>query len=99
MICMNCKGTGKIESFMLGKEIDCPECKGKGFIGKTNFSRITATPEALAEFIGKMTCECWGCKIIYRTRCPHYKSGLTCFCDNEDVLEWLKKEIVDEVTK
>ena len=58
----------------------------------TNFDRITQSEEALAEFISNITCECWGCKRVYYASCPHYKSGLTDFCDRESALEWLKQE-------
>ena len=59
---------------------------------QTIFDRITASPEVLAEFISDITCECWGCKVVYSANCPHHNKGMTDFCDNKSVLEWLKQE-------
>ena len=68
--------------------------KGKEF-KPTNFANITASPEKLAEFISKITCECWDCKRVYTASCPHYNSGMTCFCSKETALEWLEQEAAE----
>ena len=36
MKCEHCNGTGKIESFLMGKEIVCPKCHGTGELPITN---------------------------------------------------------------
>ena len=90
MICVRCGGTGKIESFLLGKEIDCARCNGKGYIGQqTNFERITSNPEALADFITELANTC--AKEFSCEDCP---MGDYCACDNtsDNALAWLKQE-------
>ena len=47
--------------------------------------------EQLAEWISDITCNCWGCKRIYVEDCPNYARYKACFCDREDVLDWLKQ--------
>ena len=52
---------------------------------QTNFDRITASEEALAEWLHREVCtECYQCNI---DKCP-YKG----FDSQEDWLEWLKQE-------
>ena len=51
----------------------------------------TATTEQLADCISDITCNCWGCKRIYVEDCPNYARYKACFCDREDVLDWLKQ--------
>ena len=46
--------------------------------------------EQLAEWISDITCNCWGCKRIYVEDCPNYARYKACFCDKEDVVDWLK---------
>jgi len=95
MRCPVCDGKGKRKDVSGEKIITCGDCYGTGELTvdeKTHFDQITATPEKLAEFISKITCECWGCKRVYTASCPHYKNGLTDFCDKENALEWLKQE-------
>ena len=48
------------------------------------------TTEQLAEWISDITCNCWGCKRIYVEDCPNYARYKACFCDKEDVVDWLK---------
>ena len=90
MICFNCKGSGKIESFLLGKEIDCPECKGNGYIGNTNFDRVAASPEALAEFMCQLSFRCFSCgkgnSVINELICPFHRCT-----GSKGILDWLKR--------
>ena len=57
---------------------------------QTNFQRITATPEALAEFISDIVYDC--------ADMVSDENGRYCFvcnthwCSKQDVLEWLKQE-------
>ena len=58
---------------------------------QTNFQRITASPEALAEFIGSVL-DCCSDEFGVCKRCPLDK---TCVADKgfkQSALEWLKKE-------
>ena len=90
MICPKCKGSRMIfkrieNTVTLGR---CPMCDGLGEIKGTNFQRITASPEALAEFIDKTISHCSdydkGC-----TECPMRENRN---CDYETTLEWLMQE-------
>lgn len=60
MKCDICNGVGKLEVEEKGTVIQgaywkCPHCNGTGEIKQTNFDRITASPEALAEFMWNYT--------------------------------------------
>ena len=86
---MTCKGCELIkECRETGAELQT--CKR--YKPKTNFDRITDSPEALAEFIENVTYKCYGCKVIFADGCPHRKRGLAMFCDTEECAEWLKQE-------
>lgn len=68
-------------------ELVCGACKGTGEIpDKTNFDRITASPEALAEFISELA---WACNQNCEA-CP----CTTCVSDIDSLntLAWLKQE-------
>lgn len=109
MKCRYCDGTGTSNICVNGTFKSCAACDGTGeevpedevlYITDTNFDRITQSPEALAEFISEITCECWGCKAVYAQDCPHSKNRITCFCDKESTLEWLKRQwLKQESTK
>ena len=91
MKCLTCKGVGCVGPM---QEM-CLACKGTGETHVTNFDRVAASPEKLAEFISKATCECWDCNRIYAAICPHYNSGMTCFCSKETALAWLEQEAAE----
>jgi len=64
---------------------------GRGDGTMTNFESITASPEALAEFIGSVL-DCCSDEFGVCKRCPLDK---TCIADKgfkQSALEWLKQE-------
>ena len=90
MICPKCKGGRmvfkKIENtVVLGR---CPMCDGVGEIKGTNFRRITASPEALAEFLDKIIRHC----ADYDKDCTECPMSENRNCDYETTLEWLMQE-------
>ena len=91
--CINKENCGVQEFFEEGKLL-LPHCIN--FVGeapreiKTNFQRITASPEALAEFIGNVL-DCCSDEFGVCKRCPLDK---TCTADKgfkQSALEWLKQ--------
>ena len=84
-ICLACWGTGLVPDFWdETKEVQCPRCHGTGKEpNKTNFQRITASPEVLAEFIVKLVDDC-----TIRHECGICHS----WCDEKVVSSWLKQE-------
>ena len=93
--CINKGNCGAQEFFEEGKLLLLSHCRN--FVGekpreiKTNFQRITASPEALAEFINKA-------EETYERCC---KGDIRCdFCDwqwcgiagRSELVEWLKQE-------
>ena len=58
-------------------------CRNVAHGRQTNFSRITASPEALAEFIVKLVDDC-----TIRHECGICHS----WCDEKVVTKWLKQE-------
>lgn len=85
MKCPSCNGRGRIEHGMF--EIACSICCGTGEIQnkerKTNFDKITASPETLAKYI----CEtfehhvCFGCPIPIRKDICHLTNWLKQECE------------------
>ena len=66
-------------------------CRNVAHGRQTNFQRITASPEALAEFIGSVL-DCCSDEFGVCKRCPLDK---TCIADKgfkQSALEWLKQE-------
>lgn len=91
MKCPMCGGDGITDKFTpnVGR---CIKCNGSGEIEPTNEEWLhSLNTEQLAECISDITCNCWGCKRIYVEDCPNYARYKACFCDKEDVLEWLKQ--------
>ena len=94
MICRYCNGTGTSNTCVNGTFKPCAACNGTGEEIKekiTNFNRITASPEALAEFIHEA-------ESVYE-RCA--KCDLNCdYCEcqwcglagRKDLIEWLNEE-------
>ena len=80
-ICAQADGCNIHDRYTLEK---CSAFKEK----QTNFSRITASPEALAEFIDEVLkcCEyndnCAGCPLDWRDQ----------ICNKNGIIEWLKQE-------
>lgn len=85
MKCPSCNGRGRIEHGMF--EIACSICCGTGEIQnkerKTNFDRITESPEALAEFLRSVRCYC-----DYIHNCKKCPTG----CKNGGWLGWLQEK-------
>lgn len=59
---------------------------------KTNFDRITASPEALAIFIEDIMMPCYGCNVESIKNCPHKKKSGVRFCDRKECYKWLNEE-------
>ena len=99
MQCPHCKGKGRKE-LSRAYSLVCGWCDGTGEIktGNTNFDRITAGPEALAEFIQEITNGCRGCTVDCAVECIHYKKTQVVFCVGDGCLEWLKEETKDELS-
>lgn len=57
MICPECKGERAVYRNFQNRITltPCPTCNGVGEVVLTNFDRITASPEKLAEFLWKYT--------------------------------------------
>lgn len=95
--CINKGNCGAQEFFEEGKLL-LSHCRN--FVGekpreiKTNFQRITASPESLAEFLGEYAMPPCG-HIVLCKECP--LNGKSCLDDNvatdkDAWLEWLKQE-------
>ena len=88
MICPTCKGGRTLLKKVRGKGcyevvLDvCDQCNGTGEIKATNFQRITASPEKLAEFIADDRMHC------HFATCDVSCNG----CTKQGVLEWLNEE-------
>jgi len=96
MICPKCKGSRAVferfeNTVVLGR---CPMCDGLGEIKGTNFQRITASPEALAEFMDKLSYACIDCgekgPEYHNENCPFGDFG-NC-ADRGSMFLWLKEE-------
>lgn len=98
MKCKRCNGTGRLlEPFydttgLIAnfKGDICFVCNGTGNVEMTNFDRITASPEALAEFIFyifSQICNDNICEECAAEWCKN-KQGFK----KADVVEWLKQE-------
>ena len=96
--CKKCNGTGEIivpveehlGRVMYGNE-QCDECNGTGEV-RTNFDRITASPEALTIFIEDIMMPCYGCNVESIKNCPHKKKSGVRFCDRKECFKWLNEE-------
>lgn len=95
MKCSKCCGDGwnlritKKGDGYATEKITCEYCHGTGkFPDKTNFDRITASPEALAEFIDGLVSYAYDLKST-STEDDYFKY---CFESKERVLNWLKQE-------
>ena len=93
MICPECKGERAVYRCFQNRITltPCPKCNGVGEIVHTNFDRITASPEKLAEFIHEA-------ESVYE-RCA--KGDLNCdYCECQwcglagrtDLVDWLNEE-------
>ena len=93
MICPTCKGERAVYRCFQNRITltPCPKCNGVGEIVHTNFDRITASPEKLAEFIHEA-------ESVYE-RCA--KGDLNCdYCEcqwcglagRKDLIDWLNGE-------
>lgn len=103
MICPTCKGGKTLLKKVQGKgcyEVVlgiCDQCNGTGEIKATNFQRITASPEKLAEFIADAM-------FLYSTnrhiftveavKLASKKEGIdiNLDCVYKDVVKWLNEE-------
>ena len=59
---------------------------------RTNFQRITASPEALTIFIEDIMMPCYGCNVESIKNCPHKKKSGARFCDRKECYKWLNQE-------
>lgn len=84
MICPKCKGERAVYRCFQNRITltPCPTCNGVGEVVYTNFDRITASPEKLAEFIAddRMYCHLATCDVSCNG------------CTRQGVLEWLNEE-------
>ena len=87
-ICLACWGTGLVPDFWdETKEVQCPRCHGTGKEpNKTNFQRITASPESLAELMQNCV-DCDDCPITDRSVCQYKDENC-----KKSWIEWLKQE-------
>lgn len=103
MICPMCKGGRTLLKKVQGKgcyEVVlavCDQCNGTGEIKATNFQRITASPEKLAEFIADAMFLYSTNRHIYTIEAVEMaskKEGIDVVldCTYRDVNEWLYKE-------
>ena len=95
-ICLACWGTGLVPDFWdETKEVQCPRCHGTGKEpNKTNFQCITASPQALAEFIWIITDICLNYDKYSVSEIKKYEK---CLQDRNDIVEWLEKENTDNI--
>ena len=89
MKCPDCNGSGVSDDRLI-----CYRCGGIGEVKENNFDRITASPEALAEFLGEYAMPPCG-HIVLCKECP--LNGKSCLDDNvatdkDAWLIWLKQE-------
>ena len=73
--------------------IECAECGLYEKAGRTNFNRITASEEALAEFIDQVSTECYVCgRNRMNMECQQEPcSAKVRYCTRE-FIDWLKQE-------
>ena len=94
MKCVRCAGTGEATYFR-GTQYEetskCWMCDGTGEVRVTNFDRITASHEALAEFIFAVSDACFACDIT-SDNIPECCPFGDCKASKNSVLEWLKQE-------
>lgn len=102
MKCKYCDGTGTSDSCVNGTFVPCAACDGTGeevpedevlYITDTNFDRITASPEKLAEWLAKHYDYC---AYADCDNCPVNNEDGSCGnegkTDYEIWLWWLKQE-------
>ena len=64
-----------------------------GYIeSRTNFERVTESPEALTIFIEDIMMPCYGCNVESIENCPHKKKSGVRFCDRKEYFKWLNEE-------
>lgn len=94
MICRYCNGTGTSNTCVNGTFKPCAACNGTGEEREekiTNFDRITASPEALAEFIENILDACSG-DIDECDVCQLGKHCNPCDGFRKIALNWLNEE-------
>ena len=93
MKCSECDGVGYKKISATSCAI-CERCGGTGEVGEvkeTNFDRITKSPEALAEWILKISGNCAWCRDGGNPKfCPC--DGKSCLFEDDGCVEWLKQE-------
>lgn len=82
MKCSECDGVGYKKISATSCAI-CERCGGMGEVKETNFDRITKSPEALAEFISKVTIAAWFAQANSELPKPN---------GSREWLAWLKQE-------
>ena len=89
-VCLTCKRRNecdhkwKDDEFMVG-------CTGY-IESRTNFERVTESPEALTIFIEDIMMPCYGCNVESIKNCPHKKKIGVMFCDRKECFKWLNEE-------
>ena len=99
MICPTCKGERAVYRCFQNRITltPCPKCNGVGEIVITNFDRITASPEKLAELIADAVFLYSTNRHIYTieaVKMANKKEGIdiNLDCVYKDVVDWLKEE-------
>ena len=99
MICPMCGGKRTVYRPVVHeiKLVQCPMCEGRGEIVHTNFDRITASPEKLAELIADAIFLYSTNRHIYTIEAvimANKKEGININldCVYKDVVDWLKEE-------
>lgn len=89
-ICLNCRRREECD-LSWKDDTHMVDCTGHEEY-RTNFERITESPEKLAKFIEDVTLICYGCKVVFAENCPHRKRNGVMFCDKEECAKWLNQE-------
>ena len=91
MICAKCKWL-KTCNYVTEDTNEC-ECYAVEPQEQTNFDRITASAEALAEFIDQVTTECYCCgRNRMSIECQKEPCSTEVRYCTKDFVEWLKQE-------
>ena len=90
MKCSECDGAGYKKISATSCAI-CERCGGMGEVKQTNFDRITASPEALAEFINKAERIYERCCNDWDVRCDSCECQWCGIAGRSELVEWLKQ--------
>ena len=104
--CPICGGTGKVVHPMMSmngdeytgewEQHECEACNGTGELAEqkqTNFDQVTASPEALAEFVHKAEAKYERCCNDVDVRCDFCECQWCGVAGRSELVEWLKQEV------